>query len=217
MNQSRDYQQNREVRNYRAPDIEMVDGCTYNRWGALAVVYGLNVPFVSRLANSVVEEEGFHLWSAPRLVLTIAEAHDAYKSRNETRQKELMLAAIDYCNQYLPQDSRMSDDTILRLTWVQFGICSISCEHNRRNDYEMDVVRHGVNTLILNAPKDDNAETERRMQTALVMTPTGTPFERPQREERNGDSRSPLNPNRRDGGRLPFKSRGGGQRGAMGY
>lgn len=207
-------------RPYRVPDIETVDGCTYNRWGALAVVYGLNVPFVSRLATNVRDEEGFPLWSSPRLVLTIAEAHDAYRNGNEPRQAELMNAALYFCNQYLPEGDKLADDTILRLTWVQYGICSISCEENRRGGYDMDVVKHGVNTFILNAPKNADDESDRRMQTEHMLTPTGTPFERPQRDERyKSDNRSPLNPNRQNHNNRNsgYGGKGGGRRNGVGY
>lgn len=213
--------QDRAPRAYRAPDIQTENSCTYNRWNALAIIYGINVPFVSRLATNIRDDDGFYLWSSPRLVLTIAEAHDAYRNGNEEHQRGLMHAAIDLCNQYLPSDRRLSDDTILRLTWVQYGIASVSCEErSKQPGVFMDVVKHGVNTLILNAPKAGETDTNYTMRTEDLFTPTGTPFVKQQREERSkGDPRSPLSPNRPDrpSRRGSHGGKGGGQRGAMNY
>lgn len=210
-----DKSKDRAPRSYRPPEIQTDRGCTYNRFKALGMVYGINVPFASKLAKDVRDEEGFFLWSSPRLVLTIAEAHDAYRNNNAQHSAALTASAIEFCNSYLPEGQKLPEDAILRLTWIQYGIASISCEERRSHPGTyMDIVKHGVNTMILNAPWDDDAAPT-RMETQTVFTATGTPFEKPQREERyQGKPRSSFNPNRP--GRGSYGGKGGGQRGLVG-
>lgn len=190
-------------REYRAPEISTDGPHTYNRWDALAIIHGVNAPFISQIAKDVRDEEGFFLWSSPKLVLTIAEASHAFQTGNEQHNQEMLAAAIHYCNQYLPADKQLPPGTVLKLTWAQFGIAAITCEERRNAPGEfMDIVRHGVNTVILNAPRVSE-ESSNRMWTADVFTSTGERFER--------------RDNPRNGGRPQHNRRGPGSfRGSSG-
>jgi hypothetical protein len=146
--------QERERRPYTPPEIDVQGGVTYGRWGGLAVAYGVNAPFVSRLARGVRDDNDCFLWSSPTLVLTLAEASEAFHSGDEARNAELMQAAVDYCNQFLPNDRKLPDGTRLRLTWARYGVLVVTCEENRQKGYYMDVVKHGPDTEIIIAPRN---------------------------------------------------------------
>jgi len=172
------YKKNTESRPYQAPEIRVNEGFTYNKWDALAIVHGVNAPFVSKIAKDVRDDEGFFLWSSPRLVLTVAEASHAFQSGNEDRNRDMLAAAIHFCNEFLPADSQLPENTILKLTWAQYGIAAITCEERRNSPGEfMDIVRHGVNTVILNGAVGTEMNNL-RMATDQIFTPTGLRFER---------------------------------------
>ena len=182
MEHSRQYQE-RTQRSYRAPEIDVTAGLTYNRWGALGIVYGTNIPFISKLAKDIRDEEGNYLWSSPALVLTIAEASDAFRNDNSKHHAELMQAAVDYCNQYLPAESQLENDAALRLTWADNGLVSVTCENNRSRGYDMDVVKHGQHSFLLVAPRDpDRSPLQATSADSGLFVRLGN--ERPARVER---------------------------------
>jgi hypothetical protein len=183
MSQGRDFQ-DREPRPYQAPEIDAHEGLTYGKWGGLAVIYGVNVPFLSKLARGIVDEHGCFLWSSPTLVLTLAEASDAFHNKDEARNDELLRAAVSYCNEFLPPERALALDTRLRLTWARYGVVTVTCEFNRQKGYYMDVVKHGPDTEIIIAPRDpsDAPIRSRVDDDRAVFFATGE--EKPQRQQR---------------------------------
>jgi hypothetical protein len=175
-----------DIRPYREPEIEPSVPYTYGSWGALAVCYGVNEPFISRIARTVKDEEGYYLWSSPRLVLTLAEAADAFRRGNNEHNGDLIRGAVHWCNERLPAETQLPEDTILRLSWARYGLASITCEENRKYGRFMDVVRHGPDTVILLAPRNpgesDLTPNTRVVPENVIFFATGEPYR--QREER---------------------------------
>ena len=165
----------RVARTYRAPEIETdaQAGLTYNNWGALAMIHGMNVPFITRHAKDALDRDGFRLWSSPSLVLTLHQASDAHRTGDEARNADLMRAAIEYCNEILDASNQLPEDAMLRLTFAQFAIASVSLERNNRTGREMDIVKHGANTVIINAPLASRPQHQ-FIKTDNIITPTGT-------------------------------------------
>lgn len=130
--------------------VSTEQGLTFNKWGALAIVFSINAPFLSEMARNVRDTEGFYLWSSPTLVLTVAKAGAAYWAKSYDESDGLMRAAIDYCNSYLPAQHQLPDNTVLRLAWADHGLASVTREE-RRNEpgTYMDIVKTGVATSII--------------------------------------------------------------------
>lgn len=193
--QDRHFNNNRQPREYRPPAIETKNKLTYGVRGSLAIVYGINVPFITRMAKDVFDQDGFYLWSSPTLVLTLAEAADAHRNNDRERNDGLIRAAVEYCNQYLPEDSKLRDDAVLRLSWARYGVACITCEENRSKGYLMDVLKHGPETMVLIAPLEhDQApiqsnidDSENEDGTETIFFPTGEAV--PQRNNSRNDER----------------------------
>lgn len=130
-------------------------GCTYNPAGALALVVGINVPFITKIAKNVRTENNMLLWSDPTLISILLDARTAFRKNDSAREARLMGEAVKYCNGYLSEADRLPSNTVLRLLWAVHGYASITYVE-RDDGTAIDVVKSGPDTEIICAPANLN-------------------------------------------------------------